>query len=253
MMIANVVIERSREAVWAFFTEPANWESWWGGAVKAAQWREGGEVEWASGGSSPITSFAPGESVRLEGAWMDTTFVFESEDKGRTAVRIEEGPPKGGASFKDGGAAHLKQLNSSLAKLKDLLESETPATSAGNASEAASPAESAQSSSDGVKADWYEDPTKRHQYRYWDGASWTPHVADNGKASIDPLEGRPSATPVRAVDKPASQPSPATGACKAFRAGRCVVQGSDTGPCDWNPSDWQHCGVVIENRKYGSW
>ena len=105
MMIANVVIERPREVVWAFFTEPANWERWWGGAVEAAEWREGGEVQWALGGSSPITVFTPCESVRLEGAWMDTTFVFESEGTGRTAVRIEEGSPKGGASFKDGGAA----------------------------------------------------------------------------------------------------------------------------------------------------
>lgn len=133
-MVANIVVERPREVVWAFFTEPANWERWWGGAVKAAQWREGGEVEWALGGSSPIAAFAPRESVRLEGAWADTTFVFEPEDKGRTAVRIEEGSPKGGASFKDGGAAHLKQLKSYLAKLKDLIESETPAISEGNAS-----------------------------------------------------------------------------------------------------------------------
>ncbi|HEY5431901.1 MAG TPA: DUF2510 domain-containing protein [Coriobacteriia bacterium] len=251
MMVANVVIDRPREVVWAFFTEPANWERWWGGAVKAAQWREGGDVEWALGGSSPITAFTPCESVRLEGAWMDSTFVFESEGTGRTAVRIDEGPPKGGASFKDGGAAHLEQLKSALAKLKDLVESETSATSEDNTlaspgtapcpycggdlklgpmalamvstigdrgqasvqcgscgasvtfgkplpldagvaaspAKSAQPAESAQSGSDSVKAAWYEDPTKRHQYRYWDGACWTDHVADGGNASVDRLEG----------------------------------------------------------------
>jgi uncharacterized protein YndB with AHSA1/START domain len=248
MMVASIVIERPREVVWAFFTEPAKWESWWGGAVKAAQWREGGEVQWALGGSSPITAFTPGASVLLQGAWMDTTFVFEPEGSGRTAVRIEEGPPKGGASFKDGGAGHLTQLKAALAKLKDLVESQTPATGdheasarpgtgpcphcggdmklgpmalamvstigdSGQASvqcgscgasvtfgqplplgigKAASPVGDAQGASTTVKADWYTDPAGRHQYRYWDGTSWTDHVADAGVASADPLEGPPA-------------------------------------------------------------
>ena len=47
--------------------------------------------------------------------------------------------------------------------------------------------------------------------------------------------------------------SSASGVCKAFQAGRCVVQGADTGPCDWNPSDWRTCNVVIENMKHGGW
>ena len=29
-------------------------------------------------------------------------------------------------------------------------------------------------------ADWFEDPTGRHQYRYWDGKRWTDDVADDG-------------------------------------------------------------------------
>jgi hypothetical protein len=36
-------------------------------------------------------------------------------------------------------------------------------------------------------AAWYADPSGRHQYRYWDGATWTPSVADDGQASVDPL------------------------------------------------------------------
>lgn len=40
-------------------------------------------------------------------------------------------------------------------------------------------------------ADWYPDPVGRHQYRYWDGTSWTDHVADDGKASVDPLAQAP--------------------------------------------------------------
>jgi hypothetical protein len=32
---------------------------------------------------------------------------------------------------------------------------------------------------------------KRHQYRYWDGASWTDYVADDGKQSSDPMTAPP--------------------------------------------------------------
>lgn len=38
-----------------------------------------------------------------------------------------------------------------------------------------------------VPADWYPDPTGRHAHRYWDGAVWTGHVADNGVSSWDPI------------------------------------------------------------------
>jgi hypothetical protein len=44
------------------------------------------------------------------------------------------------------------------------------------------------SASGSPKAGWYADPTGRHQYRYWDGAQWTPHVADEGVASVDEMQ-----------------------------------------------------------------
>ena len=37
-------------------------------------------------------------------------------------------------------------------------------------------------------ANWYPDPTSRHQLRYWDGRAWTDHVSDNGVAGSDPLQ-----------------------------------------------------------------
>jgi hypothetical protein len=41
---------------------------------------------------------------------------------------------------------------------------------------------------------WYPDPSGRHAQRFWDGASWTPHVADGGHVAVDPLDqGSPSA------------------------------------------------------------
>lgn len=40
---------------------------------------------------------------------------------------------------------------------------------------------------------WNVDPTSRHEYRYWDGDSWTEHVADNGNFSSDsPPDSQPT-------------------------------------------------------------
>ena len=36
-------------------------------------------------------------------------------------------------------------------------------------------------------ADWYPDPTGRHQLRYWDGQVWTDHVSSHGRPSVDPV------------------------------------------------------------------
>jgi len=36
------------------------------------------------------------------------------------------------------------------------------------------------------KADWYHDPSGRHQYRYWNGSGWTEKVADDGVQASDP-------------------------------------------------------------------
>ena len=36
---------------------------------------------------------------------------------------------------------------------------------------------------------WLPDPSGRHEYRYWDGTTWTDDVSDNGVTSTDPLAG----------------------------------------------------------------
>jgi Protein of unknown function (DUF2510) len=41
-------------------------------------------------------------------------------------------------------------------------------------------------------ASWQPDPTGRHEYRYWDGASWTANVSDRGAQSQDPLAAQPA-------------------------------------------------------------
>lgn len=35
-------------------------------------------------------------------------------------------------------------------------------------------------------ANWYPDPTNRHELRYWDGRAWTAHVSDHGATGQDP-------------------------------------------------------------------
>jgi hypothetical protein len=45
-------------------------------------------------------------------------------------------------------------------------------------------------------AGWYGDPSGRHEHRYFDGESWTEHVAGFGVQSLDPVEtGWPSPAP----------------------------------------------------------
>ena len=39
---------------------------------------------------------------------------------------------------------------------------------------------------EGHPAEWAADPTGRHEYRYWDGTTWTNHVSDAGAPGTDP-------------------------------------------------------------------
>jgi hypothetical protein len=48
-------------------------------------------------------------------------------------------------------------------------------------------------------AGWYPDPRGRHEHRYFDGSTWTDHVADDGRGSMDPVN----------APSPPSEPPPA--------------------------------------------
>lgn len=43
-----------------------------------------------------------------------------------------------------------------------------------------------QDSSAPPRPQWAPDPSRRHQFRWWDGVQWTPSVSDNGVTSFDP-------------------------------------------------------------------
>lgn len=45
-------------------------------------------------------------------------------------------------------------------------------------------------------ANWYPDPSGRHELRYYDGSAWTEHVSDHGATGVDHQgSGRPAAAP----------------------------------------------------------
>jgi hypothetical protein len=44
--------------------------------------------------------------------------------------------------------------------------------------------------------EWREDPTGRHQLRYWDGELWTEHVADGEAQGTDAIREAPTPVPL---------------------------------------------------------
>jgi hypothetical protein len=50
---------------------------------------------------------------------------------------------------------------------------------------------------------WHNDPSRRHELRWWDGSAWSPYVADGGVVALD--EVVPPAPPPR---PPAFAPEP---------------------------------------------
>lgn len=67
-------------------------------------------------------------------------------------------------------------------------------------------------------ANWYPDPFRRYQHRYWDGIQWTHHVGTQGRRAIDPPVEALPVPPVNAARVP-----PATRATKKIQQ---QVQGS---------------------------
>jgi hypothetical protein len=50
----------------------------------------------------------------------------------------------------------------------------------------------------GIVANWYPDPSRRFEVRWWDGSSWTPQAASGGRCYFDPESaGHPPAADLR--------------------------------------------------------
>lgn len=54
------------------------------------------------------------------------------------------------------------------------------------ASQSASQSTTPAQTTPAVPADWYPDPSRRFEYRYWDGTKWTDNVARAGVTYKDP-------------------------------------------------------------------
>ena len=44
---------------------------------------------------------------------------------------------------------------------------------------------------------WYSDPSRRHELRYWDGVTWTQHVANGDRRSVDVPPPAPTGNPAQ--------------------------------------------------------
>ena len=53
-----------------------------------------------------------------------------------------------------------------------------------------------------LPANWYPDPGARHDVRFWDGATWTDHVASRGVQSVDPLGPEFASASLTLLDEP---------------------------------------------------
>jgi len=109
-------------------------------------------------------------------------------------------------------------------------------------------------------ADWYPDPNENHQYRYWDGASWSDYVADDGETSLDPFQGQDSST--LNTDRTASSDESASHAAARSQPKDpdsledllpAVMQWMDSAPPVGNPADLNAFMDSIASAWHVSW
>jgi hypothetical protein len=122
-MKTSLIIYRPVEAVWNYLTSAENWLDWWGGALEEVvpAWEEGAILRWSQGEPTRLSPFKDRQQFGLQGKWMET--VFRLADAPGDSTRLEvEIQPRGGASFPDGGKAHIEDIATAIDRLKRLLE-----------------------------------------------------------------------------------------------------------------------------------
>lgn len=70
--------------------------------------------------------------------------------------------------------------------LGDTAPQSAPQAAPTSAPAASAPSATASAGAPTVPANWYPDPSKRYELRYWNGSAWTEHVATGGVQSVDP-------------------------------------------------------------------
>jgi hypothetical protein len=82
---------------------------------------------------------------------------------------------------------------------------------------------------------WYPDPSRRHEFQFWDGRSWSSQVSDRGLTATDP-ELRPPTSPyVAPTDGRPAGPAPAFAVGRPAAAGPALAAPASTrsGPRIW--------------------
>ncbi len=81
---------------------------------------------------------------------------------------------------------------------------------------------------------WQPDPSGRHEYRYWDGGTWTDDVSDAGDTSVDPAPGLPAPGGPAPSGEPTSVMDPTQGFAPTAAYGTPTPPG---GPAGYPPAD----------------
>src|SRR6516164_6181945 len=112
-----------------------------------------------------------------------------------------------------------------------------------------------------VPAGWYDDPSARHERRYWDGTDWTAQVSDAGIAATDQLGTRPPPTSEHlAGSSPAAGPAgsslaadPAGSPAAADPAGSSLTADPAGSPAAADPAAAGPAAVASVPRKRRPW
>jgi hypothetical protein len=98
-------------------------------------------------------------------------------------------------------------------------------------------------------AGWMADPFGRHQHRYWDGAQWTAHIANNGTASTDPPSSAKASAPTPAVTTPSSSAATPTAEPGASSAPAGERADTATRTLVLHMINEAHRGTPLENQE----
>jgi len=124
MPSTSIVIARPLEDVWSFLTTERNWQAFHGAALAQVVpgWQRGATLVWSDGSTSRLEECIERKTLRTCGTFMGSTFELTPQGDDTELRYYFEA--RGGASFTDGGSAHLATYREGLLRLKGLLEDE---------------------------------------------------------------------------------------------------------------------------------
>lgn len=176
----------SGEGVWAVLTNAGTWEKWYGIPVASTDWREGGSITFADGGTCGIKGYREGESLTIEDTWTDTTITLRWSGSGTIISLVEVGK---GATWLDDKVAEERQKR--VDKLATLAKAAASSNFAPDAQEPVQPA--------------VQDPQSRSPAPPQLAASWTPPSNQQVPPSNQQPSSQPGAWAVQA--HPQAQPA----------------------------------------------